>query len=75
MQYTGDAKHGRLVGTDQCVLAFLLTELCFIITVVDRFGNRYFENMNAEEEIPGRHRWVDFAQVCVLGESGDVELH
>ncbi|KAK7060196.1 hypothetical protein VNI00_000961 [Paramarasmius palmivorus] len=43
MQYIGDAKHGRLVGTDQ-------------------FGNRYFENMNAEEEIPGRHRWVDFAQ-------------
>ncbi|KAJ3539256.1 hypothetical protein NM688_g6391 [Phlebia brevispora] len=28
----------------------------------DQFGNRYFENMNPEEEIPGRHRWVDFAQ-------------
>ncbi|KXN86295.1 NADH dehydrogenase [ubiquinone] 1 alpha subcomplex subunit 12 [Leucoagaricus sp. SymC.cos] len=28
----------------------------------DQFGNRYFENMNAEEEIPGRQRWVDFAQ-------------
>jgi len=28
----------------------------------DQFGNRYFENRNAEEEIPGRHRWVDFAQ-------------
>ncbi|KAJ8522988.1 hypothetical protein ONZ45_g491 [Pleurotus djamor] len=28
----------------------------------DQFGNRYFENLNAEEEIPGRHRWVDFAQ-------------
>ncbi|KAG8837466.1 hypothetical protein FRC18_009203 [Serendipita sp. 400] len=27
-----------------------------------RFGNRYFENLNAEEEIPGRHRWVDLAQ-------------
>lgn len=43
-----------------------------------RFGNRYFENMNGEEEIPGtarpaslhncsflpagRHRWVDLAQ-------------
>jgi len=27
-----------------------------------RFGNRYFENYNAEEEVPGRHRWVDFAQ-------------
>ncbi|KAF4619619.1 hypothetical protein D9613_005431 [Agrocybe pediades] len=28
----------------------------------DQFGNRYYENRNAEEEIPGRHRWVDFAQ-------------
>ncbi|OCH87904.1 NDUFA12-domain-containing protein [Obba rivulosa] len=28
----------------------------------DQFGNRYFENMNPEEEVPGRHRWVDFAQ-------------
>ncbi|KAF9268229.1 NDUFA12-domain-containing protein [Marasmius fiardii PR-910] len=43
LQYIGDAKSGRLVGTDQ-------------------FGNRYFENMDATEEIPGRHRWVDFAQ-------------
>ncbi|KAG8923164.1 hypothetical protein FRC02_011325 [Tulasnella sp. 418] len=29
---------------------------------MDQFGNRYFENLNAEEEIPGRHRWVDFSQ-------------
>jgi len=43
MQYIGDAKSGRYVGTDQ-------------------FGNRYFENLNAEEEIPGRHRWVDYSQ-------------
>jgi len=28
----------------------------------DQFGNQYFENLNAEEEIPGRHRWVDYAQ-------------
>lgn len=28
----------------------------------DQFGNRYFENLNAEEEIPGRHRWIDYAQ-------------
>ncbi|KAI0289506.1 NDUFA12-domain-containing protein [Russula brevipes] len=28
----------------------------------DQFGNRYFENLNAEQEVPGRHRWVDFAQ-------------
>ncbi|KAF9569429.1 NDUFA12-domain-containing protein [Agrocybe pediades] len=24
--------------------------------------DQYYENRNAEEEIPGRHRWVDFAQ-------------
>ncbi|KAG8996814.1 hypothetical protein FRB94_001352 [Tulasnella sp. JGI-2019a] len=29
---------------------------------MDQFGNRYYENLNATEEIPGRHRWVDFAQ-------------
>jgi NADH dehydrogenase (ubiquinone) 1 alpha subcomplex subunit 12 len=28
----------------------------------DQFGNRYFENLNPEEEVPGRHRWVDYAQ-------------
>ncbi|KAF8735663.1 hypothetical protein AX14_001718 [Amanita brunnescens Koide BX004] len=28
----------------------------------DQFGNRYFENLNPEEEVPGRHRWVDFSQ-------------
>ncbi|EGO28136.1 putative NADH:ubiquinone oxidoreductase 17.2 kd subunit [Serpula lacrymans var. lacrymans S7.9] len=28
----------------------------------DQFGNRYYENLNPEDEIPGRHRWVDFAQ-------------
>ncbi|KAF5322211.1 hypothetical protein D9619_001085 [Psilocybe cf. subviscida] len=27
----------------------------------DQFGNKYYENRNGEEEIPGRHRWVDFA--------------
>ncbi|KAH6915210.1 NADH ubiquinone oxidoreductase subunit NDUFA12-domain-containing protein [Coprinopsis sp. MPI-PUGE-AT-0042] len=43
LQYIGDAKFGRQVGTDQ-------------------FGNRYFENRNGYEEVPGRHRWVDFAQ-------------
>jgi len=29
---------------------------------MDHFGNRYYENLNGEEEVPGRHRWVDFAQ-------------
>jgi len=28
----------------------------------DQFGNRYFQNYNAEEEVPGRHRWVDYVQ-------------
>ncbi|ORX38572.1 NADH ubiquinone oxidoreductase subunit NDUFA12-domain-containing protein [Kockovaella imperatae] len=39
----GDAKYGRLVGSDQ-------------------FGNRFYENLDASQEIPGRHRWVDFKQ-------------
>ncbi|KIO29985.1 hypothetical protein M407DRAFT_242352 [Tulasnella calospora MUT 4182] len=29
---------------------------------MDQFGNRYYENRNGEEEVPGRHRWVDYAQ-------------
>ena len=28
----------------------------------DEFGNRYYENYNAHEEVPGRQRWVDYAQ-------------
>ncbi|ORY35610.1 NDUFA12-domain-containing protein [Naematelia encephala] len=43
LQYIGDAKYGRQVGSDQ-------------------FGNRYFENMNPTEEVPGRQRWVDYTQ-------------
>lgn len=31
-----------------------------------RFGNKYFQNLNEHEEIPGRHRWVDYAQVCLI---------
>jgi len=56
MQYIGDAKSGRLVGTDF-------------------FGNRYFENLNAEEEIPGRHRWVDYAQHNYNGSQVPAEWH
>jgi hypothetical protein len=33
-RYIGDAKHGRLVGTDS-------------------LGNKYFENYNPYEEVPG----------------------
>ncbi|KAI6047050.1 hypothetical protein EDC04DRAFT_2597322 [Pisolithus marmoratus] len=29
---------------------------------IDQFGNKYYENLNPDDEIPGRHRWVDFAQ-------------
>ncbi|EIM85527.1 NDUFA12-domain-containing protein [Stereum hirsutum FP-91666 SS1] len=28
----------------------------------DQFGNRYFENLDGFQEVPGRHRWVDFSQ-------------
>ncbi|GFZ49467.1 hypothetical protein JCM24511_07587 [Saitozyma sp. JCM 24511] len=28
----------------------------------DEMGNRYFENLDPNEEVPGRHRWVDYAQ-------------
>ncbi|WVQ81910.1 hypothetical protein IAT38_004037 [Cryptococcus sp. DSM 104549] len=28
----------------------------------DRFGNRYYENYDPNEELPGRNRWVDFSQ-------------
>lgn len=28
----------------------------------DQFGNRYYQNYNPREELPGRHRWVSYAQ-------------
>jgi NADH dehydrogenase (ubiquinone) 1 alpha subcomplex subunit 12 len=55
MQYIGDAKSGRYVGCDQYVLEFLQgssrsqAKRCLLY----RFNNRYFENMNPEEEVPG----------------------
>ena len=55
MQYIGDAKSGTFKGKDQCV-AWLLLSGNAILTVcllLNRFGNRYFENLNPEEEIPG----------------------
>jgi NADH dehydrogenase (ubiquinone) 1 alpha subcomplex subunit 12 len=51
MQYIGDAKSGRFVGQDQCV--FVVAIHGFWTNRVCRFGNRYFENYNPEEEIPG----------------------
>jgi len=56
MQYIGDAKYGRHVGTDE-------------------FGNRYFENLYGEEEVPGRHRWVDYAQHEFNGSQIPSEWH
>jgi NADH dehydrogenase (ubiquinone) 1 alpha subcomplex subunit 12 len=61
MQYIGDAKSGRFVGRDQYV--FPLAHLPGLCRTLGRFGNRYYENLNPREEIPGRHRWVDYAQV------------
>ena len=29
----------------------------------DQFGNKYFEELDWEKEVPGRHRWVDYSQV------------
>ncbi|KAG8221377.1 NDUFA12-domain-containing protein [Butyriboletus roseoflavus] len=61
MQYIGDAKAGTIVGTDQyavCCSVHRTTNQ----THSARFGNRYFENLNPDDEVPGRHRWVDFAQ-------------
>ncbi|KZT54517.1 NDUFA12-domain-containing protein [Calocera cornea HHB12733] len=28
----------------------------------DQFGNKYYENLNPEQETPGRQRWIDFTQ-------------
>lgn len=51
MQYIGDAKSGTFVGKDQCVLRVSQLLTCFMISA--RFGNRYFENVNPQEEVPG----------------------
>ncbi|KAJ7759010.1 NDUFA12-domain-containing protein [Mycena maculata] len=59
LNYIGDAKSGRLVGANQCVS---WTRACTYSSLICRFGNRYYENYNAEEEVPGRQRWVDLAQ-------------
>ncbi|KAF8591550.1 NDUFA12-domain-containing protein [Ramaria rubella] len=41
----------------------------------DQFGNRYFENLNPLEEIPGRHRWVDYSQHEYNGSQVPPEWH
>ena len=54
LQYIGDAKSGTYKGKDQCV--YIPSSHVLPIeraTRFYRFGNRYFENLNPEEEIPG----------------------
>lgn len=52
LQYIGDAKSGTYVGKDQYVL-LPARPPGTPLTLLLRFGNRYFENLNPEEEIPG----------------------
>ena len=51
MQYIGDAKSGRLIGADQYVTESVLSLTSRSLEC--RFGNKYFENLNPEEEVPG----------------------
>jgi NADH dehydrogenase (ubiquinone) 1 alpha subcomplex subunit 12 len=54
MQYIGDVKAGTFIGSDQCVSRYMV--VCVSLNIgrtSNRFGNRYFENLNAEQEVPG----------------------
>ena len=53
MQYIGDAKYGALKGTDQYVFSSRRLSPRHNNPVSYRFGNRYFENLNPEDEVPG----------------------
>ena len=62
MQYIGDVKAGTFMGSDRCVSfgvsRYISSGKRFVFVfltsdVVHRFGNRYFENLNAEQEVPG----------------------
>jgi len=58
MQYIGDAKYGALQGTDQSVsqsLSSVVPRATFnSFSYPVRFGNRYFENLDPEDEVPGQ---------------------
>lgn len=55
MQYIGDAKSGKLIGKDQLrSVSPSLLRHCDAEARLSRFGNRYFENLNPQEEIPGK---------------------
>lgn len=54
MQYIGDVKAGTFMGSDQCVPRYMSSRILKQSGVhTRRFGNRYFENLNAEQEVPG----------------------
>lgn len=53
IRYIGDAKYGRLVGTDS-------------------LGNKYYENMNPSEEVPGEHS-ASIGGHCIAGVSAWTE--
>jgi hypothetical protein len=55
MQYIGDAKYGALKGTDQSVSPFFISSVHALPhSHPVRFGNRYFENLDPEDEVPGQ---------------------
>lgn len=73
MQYIGDAKYGGLKGTDQSVLQSLLFYPVALFTASsdgfldwDRFGNRYFENLDPEDEVPGQQTMLLVLSVPAL---------
>ncbi|GAA97859.1 uncharacterized protein L969DRAFT_96240 [Mixia osmundae IAM 14324] len=40
---------------------------------IDQFGNKYYEN--TEDEVPGRHRWVDYSAYDFNGSQVPPEWH
>ena len=81
MQYIGDAKFGRHVGTDQFVsYSFTALQLIHMAYKIwkpilwefeSRGGSSWYESYFSIEKRPshklaqGRHRWVDYAQVYI----------
>lgn len=69
MQYIGDAKYGALKGTDQSVTRVSsVARLAPLLTVSTpvRFGNRYFENLDPADEVPGQQRCIFSLSAPVL---------
>lgn len=57
LQYIGDVKSGTFVGKDQYASRSSCPFSAYDVNVehTNRFGNRYFENLNPEEEVPGQY--------------------